>query len=201
MGEDKRADGPTESEIAEAEDLANAIQRAEAKEEAKLPHLASAFAARKEAYNTALEATANAWKEGVGTLSGDDFHAATMALHDRNDIAPLMAYLRSDRPLSSGDREGLARLLELLHARSLPLKGGRPGGTLSKWPKPDYVAAFLVDQFKDAWRQERRKRNVPSETEDEFVDAVIAYMQVNTGKRLNKERILRILHGPKKRRL
>jgi hypothetical protein len=131
----------------------------------------------------------------------DEFHNAIMAVHDeRNDIAPLLAYLRSDRPLSPMERLNLARLLELLHARTRPLAGGRPGGTLSRWPKADYVVQYLVDARKEAWRREHGKHGVPFAEEEKFVDAAILSLE-QVGKQPNRDRVKELLREPKSRRL
>ena len=82
---------------------------------------------------------------------------AVMAFHERQDVAPLLAFVRSDRfprLLSSpAYRENHARLIELLHARGKPLKAGKPGGTHRRWQIPEYVAAHLIGKFIDQWKR------------------------------------------------
>jgi hypothetical protein len=157
------------------------------------------------AYREYDEQVSTAWKKSTASVTGDEFLDAAMALHERNDIAPLLAFVRSDRPLSSENRDNLARLIKFLHARSQPRREGKPGGKHLRWQKPEYVAAFLVDQFKEAWRREHGKDNVPATQEAKFVDAVIHQMgtwAMMRGKPpLRRERIIALLREPKDRRL
>jgi hypothetical protein len=141
------------------------------------------------------------------------FHGAMMARYERNDIAPLQAYLRSDRPLSSANRASLAALVDLLHAGYLHAighrrKAGKPGGKHLRWQNPIYVATFLVGQRMEQWKRDHGKRGIPGETVENFVDAMIEQMKdwaSMRGKRFDgeriKERILTLLREPKNRRL
>jgi hypothetical protein len=157
---------------------------------------------KKEGYAASDKRAADKWMESLAsTATGDEFLDAVMALHERNDIAPLLAFVRSGRPLSSANRDNLARLLELLFARGRPLKNGRPGGKHLRWQNSNYVAAFQVDQFMAAWRREHGKKRVPDKQRDKFVDAVIGQMKEAGKRRPNKKRVLELLHEPKDRRL
>lgn len=156
------------------------------------------------AYREYDEQVSTAWKKSTASATGDEFLDAAMALHERNDIAPLLAFVRSDRPLSSENRDNLARLIKFLHARGQPRRAGKPGGMHLRWLKPNYMAAFLVDICKAGWRQDHGKHHVPATQEEEFIDAMIGQMGTwvkMRGKRFNKERIIALLHEPKDRRL
>ncbi len=166
---------------------------------------------RDESYRALVEQANNARKDLLPPASSIPFHGieaaylrALMAYHERKDIAPLLAFVRSDRfprLLSSpAYLENHARLIELLHARGQPLEAGKPGGTHWRWQIPEYVAAFLIDKLIDTWKREHRKAKVPAKTKKEYVTAVLDFMKKH-GKRAKEERVLTLLHEPKNRRL
>jgi hypothetical protein len=137
------------------------------------------------------------------------FHQAVAVYHERNDIAPLQAYLRS---LSPENGESLARLFELLHARGQRRRAGNPGGSHLRWQEPLYWVAYLVGERKAAWRREHSKRKVPVEMQKKLVADIIRKVNAwammrdkppldsNEGSR-DFERVMRLLRESKKRRL
>ena len=128
-----------------------------------------------------------------------------MALHEKYDTAPLMGFLRSDRALTSADRESLARLIDLLHALGQARRAGKPGGKHWRWRNPNYIAAYLVERRKAVMKQSSGPRNISSEQMEKEIDGVIGEMKgwaLTQSKRPpNKERVLELLRLSKKLRL
>jgi len=161
---------------------------------------------RSKAYTALKKRNADAWQENVARApTGDRFHDAVMALHERYDTGPLLAVLRSDHALSSANRESLARLIDLLHALGQARRPGKPGGKHTRWNHPNYIAAYLVERRSAAWKLTRGRRNVPDVQKQKIVDQIISEMKgwaLTQRKRPpRKERVLELLRGSKNLRL
>ena len=137
--------------------------------------------------------------------SADPFDEACWAYHEEDDIDPLIAVLRSDRPLSSENREQLARLIDLLHALGQVRKRGKPGGVHTRWNNPNYIAAYLVERRLAKLKQDTGRRKVSAAQREKIIEDVIGEMKgwaVTQHKRLpREERVLELLREPKNRRL
>jgi hypothetical protein len=160
---------------------------------------------RAESHRDYEKRTTDAWKENAPTApTGDKFHDAVMVLHEKYDTGPLLTFLRSDRALSSADRENLARLIDLLHAVGQARRAGKPGGKHLRWRMPNYIAAYLVERRLAALKQNGRRYISAGEKQKE-IDEVMSEMKgwaLTQGKRQpDSERILELLRGSKKLRL
>lgn len=107
----------------------------------------------------------------------DDFQAALWALHDQQDVAELVAYLRSDKPLESEQRRMLADLLDLLHAKAVPPARGRPNHNGAAWKNSAQLAAYIAERFRQQWRMENGTYRVPATKTDEFCRAAISELE------------------------
>jgi hypothetical protein len=150
----------------------------------------------------------HAWKrKGAATTpqTGDAFLDSLMAVHERYDIGPLLTVLRSDRPLSSTDREQLARLIDLLYALGQARRPGKPGGKHTRWNNPNYIATKLVERRLDESKQASGRRTTSIREKEEATDKVIGEMKgwaLTQCKRVpSKRRVLELLREPKNRRL
>jgi hypothetical protein len=147
----------------------------------------------------------NAWKSRSTTTprSGDPFLDALMDLHERYDIEPLLALVRSGHPLAP--RDHLVRLLEFLHALGQAHRPGKPGGKLGRWRNPNYICAYLVERRLIALRQVSGRHRLSDTEKEKVIDHAINDMRgwvLTQGKRLpRKERVLQLLREPKDRRL
>jgi hypothetical protein len=110
-------------------------------------------------------------------------HNAMMAYHESyardpraSDIEPLLAVVRLPGTLALANPESFARFLELLHARTKPLKPGGSGAYLERWQNPQMAAALMAEIRIDAWRVTNRKQQPPRYERDAIVDKVIEQM-------------------------
>lgn len=156
----------------------------------------------------------NAWRqqvlpmvevaEAMATLEPTDdglaLFAASMALHERRDVGPLVGILRSERPLSREARDSIAGLLELLHARGKPRRRGRPNTKKAgAWKNNAQVAAYLAKLLQDSWRGKHRRKNAPDAVTRECVAAAIRTIEEGSGgkKSADTEKVIAILKGGK----
>jgi hypothetical protein len=103
------------------------------------------------------------------------FNVALIAWHERGDLAPLLDYVRSDRPMTPRIREVIAALMENLHARTRPRPNpGKPGGTHARWREPIYLAAWLTESKMRHWRETNDKKRVPKVVSYEFIAEAIS---------------------------
>ena len=167
---------------------------------------------REASYRAYEESVSNAWKDPLPLassvqFSGDDgaFLMAVTAWHERDDIVPLLNFVKSDRPLSDEIRRNLAGLIEILHVRSRPRRSGNPGGKHLRWQDPTYVATYLAEDLLNRWRQETGKRRVPAKKTEEIVEAIISqtknWAMMRGEPPLDPERMKTLLRESKDRRL
>jgi hypothetical protein len=162
--------------------------------------------ARAKAYADREREDAEAWRNPTPTgVTGDPWVDAVLALNVRNDVEPLANYVDSTNEITQEQRRALARLLLLLHARLQKRGRGRPGGTLSRWSNPNYIAAKFAERRIDEWKRDAGRQNIPEEIRDAIIREEIDYVNtwhfVKTRGRANIDRVKAILDGPKTRRL
>jgi hypothetical protein len=123
-----------------------------------------------------------------------------------------MAFVASDRlsSLSSDQRHSLSNLIELLHARGQPRKGGKH--KLQRWEKPHYVVARVAEARIKRWKTKNGKKTIPKRKHQSIVASVMrsankwAMMQGQppldpTVASKDFERVEALLREPKSRRL
>jgi hypothetical protein len=138
-------------------------------------------------------------------------HKAFMRFHKTGEIAPLLTTLRSEGVLAPANPESLTRLIESLHVSGQPRKEGRPGGTHSRWRRANYIAAWIAEPRLAEYQGAQTKAG--DLTDDErlkVIDEVIEEMQhwhaTKKGLWIDKdpfdrERVLKLLHDSKRKRL
>ena len=155
------------------------------------------------------KARVNAIQSYIAVLA----HKAIMRFHMTGDPRPLaaaLATLQSPEALAPLNSESIARLRELLDARSKPLRRGKPGGVAPRWRMANYVAAFLVELMKEDYRRMHGLEGVKATETERLIDCVVDHLQTwETTKRsgwlddepLQKDRIINILRQARSRRL
>jgi hypothetical protein len=137
--------------------------------------------------------------------AADPFYEACRAYHEKNDIDPLIALLRSDRPLSSHDREQLTRLVDQLYALGQARRRGKPFGKHTLWDNPNYVADYLLQRRLAEYKRTNGRRYVSAALRDKMIDELIDDMkcwELSRRKGLpRKDRILDLQRVSKKLRL
>ena len=98
-----------------------------------------------------------------------------------SDIEPLLAAVRLPGALGLANPESFARFLELLHARTQPLKAGGPGAYLKRWQNPEMVAALMAEIHLDIWRVTNRKHQPPGYERTAIVEKVTEQMPAYKG--------------------
>jgi hypothetical protein len=136
--------------------------------------------------------------------SYDSFLAALELLARSNDIAPLLGFLRSDRPLTADMRRDIAGLIEMLHARTLPRARGKPTGKAPLYRNPNYWAAHIVRVAIARWKTETGKRRIPNDVKEDLVKQAIEGVSTwkvaqEYGQPPRFERVLEILRKPRHR--
>lgn len=101
-----------------------------------------------------------------------------------SDIEPLLAAVRLPGTLGLANPASFARLLELLHARTKPLKPGGSGAYLERWKNPRMAAALMAEIRLYIWRATNGKQQVPRYERAAIVDKVTE--QMSAYKRLSE---------------
>jgi hypothetical protein len=135
-----------------------------------------------------------------------EFYLATLAWEepDLKNIGPIVAYLRSGRPISPWAAQYLADMIENLLAQTQPAPAHRPKGSTTMNSDPHHLAARLAGANLQHWREGSKRDRVPTVERDRII--LDACREVQTwpaagGKQVEPDMVRKILGWPRSRRL